>query len=269
MSIKGKLCWTYNPTSKEGKPYFHPLNMPGTDTPLTWHRPDDHTWHLGFWFSWKYINSVNFWEPYTNACSTVEHSTVSYEEQSGTVRLTTLLTYRAKGDLLLTENRLTTITTESNGDYAINWDATFTTSKEKVTLSCTKPRQNKAGIWSSGGYAGLSWRLAPQDEMLCYTFQDAKNRTDATICGNSSEWLESIVSNRLTGASAAIQIRDNPENAKDPVTWFLRHSQLSEQDKRGYNFMGPAPVFHAPLTITPDKPLRLRYTVTVKQRARS
>lgn len=269
MHIKGKLCWTYNPTSAEGKPYFHPLNMPGSETPLTWHRPDDHTWHLGFWFSWKYINAVNFWEPDKNACAKVESSTVNYEEQTGIVRITTLLTYRAKGVLLLNENRLTTVTTEANGDYSINWDATFTAAQEKVTLSCTKPRQNKAGIWSSGGYAGLSWRFAPKDDVLTYAFQDANSRTSTTICGYESAWLESIVSNRLTGTSATVKMLNHPENPKDPVTWFLRNGNLSEQDKQGFIFMGPAPVFHTPLTITPDKPLRLRYRVTVKQRART
>jgi len=24
---------------------------------------EDHVWHLGYWFSWKYINGVNYWKP--------------------------------------------------------------------------------------------------------------------------------------------------------------------------------------------------------------
>ncbi len=27
-----------------------------------WVAPPDHVWHYGMWFSWKFINSVNFWE---------------------------------------------------------------------------------------------------------------------------------------------------------------------------------------------------------------
>ena len=30
MQVGGKTCWTYVPQSKEGKPYFHPLTIPGT-----------------------------------------------------------------------------------------------------------------------------------------------------------------------------------------------------------------------------------------------
>jgi hypothetical protein len=30
MHVNGKHCWTYNPTSEEGKPYFHPLTLPGS-----------------------------------------------------------------------------------------------------------------------------------------------------------------------------------------------------------------------------------------------
>ena len=32
MHVNNKHCWTYNPTSEEGKLYFHPLTMPGSDT---------------------------------------------------------------------------------------------------------------------------------------------------------------------------------------------------------------------------------------------
>ena len=42
-------------------PYFHPLRT--TDGRLmTWDRPPDHLWHHGLWFSWKFINKINYWE---------------------------------------------------------------------------------------------------------------------------------------------------------------------------------------------------------------
>jgi hypothetical protein len=47
------IVWQYNFDKKEGKPYFHPLAF-NDGTVLTWHRPEDHPWHLGLWFSWQY-----------------------------------------------------------------------------------------------------------------------------------------------------------------------------------------------------------------------
>ena len=42
MYVGQTLCWTYVPQGREGKPYFHPLAMPGTGEALTAFRPPDH-----------------------------------------------------------------------------------------------------------------------------------------------------------------------------------------------------------------------------------
>jgi len=55
-----KIVWKYNFKTEKGKPFFHPINI--GDTRLTALSPEDHPWHLGFWFSWKYINGINYWE---------------------------------------------------------------------------------------------------------------------------------------------------------------------------------------------------------------
>ena len=58
---RGRIVWQFNFDRKQPKPYFHPVCL--TDgTELTWHRPPDHPWHYGLWFSWKYINGLNYWE---------------------------------------------------------------------------------------------------------------------------------------------------------------------------------------------------------------
>ncbi len=41
-----------------GKPYFYPVNTT-TGHNLVWLRPEDHPWHYGLWFSWKYGNRRN------------------------------------------------------------------------------------------------------------------------------------------------------------------------------------------------------------------
>lgn len=263
MHVNGKLCWTYHPTSEEGKPYFHPLNIPGTETELTWYRPGDHRWHLGFWFSWKFINGINFWEPDAKAVRKVEGWISTYDHKTGVFQTTALLTYHGKGVPLLHEKRITTVTTTKAGDYTIDWDATFTAPQGPVTFSSAKPGKNKNGIWSSGGYAGLMWRFAPTGKTLAYQFRDAQGRLDAKACGYESEWIEAYATNQVTGAAATIRITNHPENPQHPVTWFTRHAPLPKQQDGGYHLIGPAVVFHKPLTIDPAKPMRLRYTTTV------
>ena len=54
------IIWQFNFNNRFGRPYFHPLCI--NNAILTCAAPPDHPWHLGFWFSWKYINGVNYWE---------------------------------------------------------------------------------------------------------------------------------------------------------------------------------------------------------------
>ena len=54
------LIWQFNYNNRFGRPYFHPLCL--NNSILTCASPPDHPWHLGLWFSWKFINGVNYWE---------------------------------------------------------------------------------------------------------------------------------------------------------------------------------------------------------------
>ena len=53
--------WRFRYEEGLDKPYFHPLRTV-EGTTLTAERPADHIWHYGLWFSWKFINGVNYWE---------------------------------------------------------------------------------------------------------------------------------------------------------------------------------------------------------------
>jgi len=41
----GKVLWNFEIDTPEGRPFFHPLNLP-SGKPLTDLRPKDHVWHL-------------------------------------------------------------------------------------------------------------------------------------------------------------------------------------------------------------------------------
>ena len=258
MTVGGKVCWTYHPTSEEGKPYFHPLAVPGTGDVLTGFRPDDHKWHLGLWFTWKFVNGVNFWEPDKDAVRKVlSHTGVCNAEKVFVSKAT--LSYIAKEKEALREERVTRVVTQANGNYTIEWDATFTAQGE-VKLDCTPAAKDANGIWASGGYAGLMWRFAPNPPGT-YRFTDAEGRTDAKTCGYPSPWIEADIA-LPSGAKAKVRFTDHPDNPRHPNTWFSRH-QPNAHNNTGYNLIGTGLVFHEPLTLADGASMRLRYTIEV------
>jgi hypothetical protein len=263
MTANGKTCWTYVPQSKEGKPYFHPLAIPGTDDVFTSLRPPDHNWHLGFWFSWKFINGVNFWEPDTNAATRVLSQKVTPAEDK-TFRTEAVLAYLGKGKEIVREKRTVCVTTLPNGNYTIDWDSTFAAQDAGAVFSCTPAKKDKEGKrWASGGYAGLMLRLA-DSPAFSYAFANAEGKTDVMTCGEKSERIDVVATAQASGAKAKITVRDHPENPRAPTPWFARYS-LKDHGGRGYYLVGPSMIFHEPLTLAPNASARFRYTVTVER----
>jgi hypothetical protein len=263
MKVGGKTCWTYVPESKEGKPYFHPLAVPGTDDVFTSFRPPDHNWHLGFWFSWKFINGVCFWEPSTNGATRVIAQTVTPAEDK-TLAIEATLAYLANGKEIVREKRTVRVTTQPNGNYAIAWDSTFTAQDVEAVFSVTPAKKDKEGKrWTTGGYAGLMLRFADSPG-FSYAFANAEGQTDAMACGEKSERIDVVATARASGAKAKITVLDHPQNPRHPTPWFARHS-LTDHKGRGYYVAGPSMIFHEPLTLKAGESARFRYTVTVER----
>ena len=262
MTVDGKTCWTYVPQSDEGKPFFHPLAIPGTGEILTSFRPPDHTWHLGFWFSWKFINGVNFWEPDSNGVTRVISQTVT---PASDMEFTAdcMLVYLAKGQEAVREKRTVRVTTLPNGNYTINWDSTFTARDTAAAFSSTPVKKDSQGNWATGGYAGLMLRLA-DSPAFTYAFKNAAGQSDVKTCGEASDRLEIVATAQASGTRARITFRDHPENPRYPAPWFARHS-VTAQHGRGYYLIGPSPTFHEPFTLLPGTSARFRYTVTVER----
>jgi hypothetical protein len=262
MLVSGKTCWTYVPQSHEGKPYFHPLTIPGTDDVLTSFRPPDHNWHLGFWFSWKFINGCNFWEPDSNGVSRVlSQKLAAADDKRFTSEAT--LSYVAKGREAVSEKRTVRVTTQPNGDYAIEWDSTFTARDAEAVFSSTPSKKDKNGNWATGGYAGLMWRFA-DSPAFSYSFANECGQADVKTCGACSAKMAVIATCKASGAKAKITVADHPENPRHPTPWFARHSTTAHSG-RGYYLVGPSMIFHEPLTLAAGKSARFRYTVTVER----
>jgi len=263
MQLGGKTCWTYVPQSKEGKPYFHPLAIPGTGDVLTSFRPPDHAWHLGFWFSWKFINGCNFWEPDPNGGATRVLAQTVTPSDDKTFLSEATLAYTVKGKDLVREKRTVRVSTGPDGNYTITWDSSFTAQDTEATFSCTPSKKNKDGNWATGGYAGLMWRFA-DSPAFTYTFTNSSGRADVKTCGEPGDRMEVFATAAASGAKAKITFRDHPENPRHPTPWFARHS-TTDQKGRGYYVVGPSMLFYEPLTLAPGASVRFRYTVSVER----
>lgn len=262
MQAGGKTCWTYVPQSNEGKPYFSPLAIPGTGDVFTSHRPPDHTWHLGFWFSWKYINDCNFWEPDTNGVTHVLSQTLTPSDDRSFSTCATLA-YLAKGKEAVREQRTVKVTTQPNGNYTIAWDSTFTAQGEDAVFSCTPAKKDKNGIWATGGYAGLMLRLADSPG-FSYTYENGLGQTDVKTCGEKSDKMVITATCAASGARARITFTGHPDNPRHPTPWFARYNPKAQKG-RGYYLVGPSVIFHEPLRLAAGASLRFRYTFTVER----
>jgi hypothetical protein len=217
----GKAIWQFNYSPKLSKPYFHPVALPGGSA-LTWPSPPDHRWHLGLFFSWKYLNKVNYWEETAGVAdgatlwSGVELDT--RQDYSSAIAMT--LHYRPHGATadVLTERRVIRISTPApDGFYSMEWHQLFTAGGQTVLMDRTPPDTTPDGN-ARGGYAGLSIRLAkelrnPQISATSDTGAFQRNRYG--FAATAAEF-----SGEIDGAEAGIAFLDHPSNLRAPTRWY-------------------------------------------------
>ena len=251
------MVWRFSAGPTDTKPHFHPLGPVGGPV-LTAHAPPDHPWHYGLWFSWKYINGVNFWEEDRRtgrAQGITRWDAPSFETRlDGSAGITQVLSYvLPDGSTALEECRKIGITAPgADGSYALDWDATFTARRE-VTLDRTPlPTEPRGQAW--GGYAGLSLRLstglvarAVASDQPLPEWRADRLRFPARALDYAGE---------VGGRSAGVAILDHPGNPDSPVTWYvIRSPEMS--------FLSPALLAPKPRRLGEGESLRLRYRVWV------
>jgi hypothetical protein len=159
-----QAVWQFNYQSGQDRLFFHPVAVAGGPV-LTSDRPKDHPWHRALWFSWKFINGVNYWEPNAQT-GTLDGRTKWSNLQSETrpdfsARLSMEIAYRpADGPPVLKEHRVIAISAPAqDGSYSMDWQMTFTALDKAIVFDRTPlPGEPEGKPW--GGYAGLSVRFA-------------------------------------------------------------------------------------------------------------
>jgi hypothetical protein len=254
------VLWQYNYGRDEPKPHFHPLGLPD-GTVLTGLRPKDHIWHLAGWFSWKFVNGLNYWESDRKGKSPGRTEVVGVRPATGEDFSTTIeldVSYHPWGrPSVLTEKRRIRISPPGkDGGYHIDWTGTFTAGKGDVVIDRTPiPGQKGGKPW--GGYAGLSIRMAPGTRG--WTFLDSEGRSYSvgkkaeTTHGRAARWIDCSGKTK-SGAVGGVAMFDHPRNIRHPSKWSVFPNMP---------YFSPAVIFDGPHTIPAAKSLTLRYRIVV------
>ena len=254
--------WAFSFDAQRGKPFFNPVSVAGGPS-LTFFRPEDHPWHYGLWFSWKYINRVNYWEEdrqsgkAEGATRWSEPSIETKPDGSATIKLELTSTHPL-GRVDLTEQReLRVSAPAADGSYAIDWRARFTAGREKVLLDRTPmPGEPKGAV--NGGYAGLGLRMA--NAPLAIAFVSAESPVTDFKSDRARPFAPAIACNFTEGANpvGAIAILSDPANAGERAPWYLINSTQMR-------FACPAILAPQPRVIEAGGSFLLRYRIAVQR----
>lgn len=242
-------CLVFDP--KQPKSYFHPLATIDGEV-LTAFEPADHPWHRGLWWSWKFINGLNYWEEdrTTRASEGVTELTRAAVEagRDFTARAELNFSYHPPGQaVVMTELRKLTITRpDADGRYRIDWTSEFTAGSAPVTLGRT-PLPHEPGGASYGGYAGLSLRLPLQANGWSVRTSEGKNNTAASH-GQTAHWID------FSGSGSGIAIIDHPGNPRHPSPWYVH-------DSPPMSYYGPAVLFNESLVLAAGQSLKFSYRI--------
>ena len=260
LSLKhhADIIWQFNSKNRFGKPYFHPLTMNQSD--LTCVSPPDHPWHLGLWFSWKFINGINYWEYQKNFSSTetgfksdgitaIENEKFSTNSDfSADIRLN-LVYHPIDGTEVMSEERLFHISKPSpDGSYYIDEEHLFTALSDSVLLDRT-PIIGEPGGQSWGGYSGLSVRFNQS-----FTSSEIISPDDSAS-RRKSPWIY-MGFNTLTGKKAGMLIINQPGFTLKSSSWYV----INDPQVPFY-YYSPAVIFEKNILLKKGESLRLKYRV--------
>jgi len=240
----GQPVWEFHLDGPEHKPFIAPFCLPDGRN-IANLRPKDHVWHLGIWFSWKYLNGVNYWEPNQGGETVIQCTDVQLDGASA--KATVQMLYRDSKkpeETVLSEERMVAFSApDANGSYEIEIHQAFTAGLQDVVVDRTPPHPK------GGGYAGLGIRLV--HGMIPWTVQCENGETEMLkIREKPASWIE--YRDPATGYGVKLTVLEGPEDG-----CFYAQSSPT------YCFINPCPVMHHTLTIKAGETLKLAYRIRI------
>ena len=257
----GKDVWRFHHNQEtETKSFFDPLCVAGGPS-LTWARPADHVWHYGLWFSWKYINGVNYWEESGGKSDgTTRWGGVSIRhDNAGSANITMHLGYSPKGKAedaeVLTEKRTIDISAPAeDGSYYMDWTMESTACVDVKFDRTPIPGEPNGMSW--GGYSGLSMRFADgmkDTQTISTAGRVQRNKDDRLDTTAAAVEQNGIFAD---GKPYGVAILAHPSNPRAPGDWY-------SLEGGNFNFFNAAFLLKAPYTLAKGETLTLRYRVHI------
>lgn len=255
--LKGtQAVWRAQFDRQQDKPFLHPIALPD-GTELTALRPVDHPWHLAGWWSWKFIDGLNYWEPDPQSGQTQGQTEIlnvrCATNADLSARIEMELGYRPRGGAsVLKETRALKISApDVAGTYRIDWTSTFTSVSKDVVLARTPILGQPDGV-AYGGYAGLSLRMTAATRS--WTFANSEGAAgEKANHGKPARWLD-FSGKTPSGGAGGIAILDHPDNLRHPSPWYVNQDMP---------YFSPALLFNGSHILAAGTSLTLRYRMVI------
>lgn len=258
------VVWRFSFDQKYGKAFFDPLGPAGGPR-LTNFKPEDHPWHYGLWFSWKYINGANYWEE--NRTTGKAEGLTSWTPPAidaspdGRASIAMDVAYtHPSGRVDLKETRQIVVSAPAaDGSFSIDWRARFAAGPEGAILGRTPMPGEPNGAFN-GGYAGLGVRLA--SEPLVMTLVSSEGPVTAFSRNRARPNAAAVGANFADNGThvGGIAMLSAPENIGERAPWYL----VNEPAMR---FMDPAVLAPAVRTLKAGETWTLHYRVLLSRAA--
>jgi hypothetical protein len=254
--MEGNTLWQFSYATNQGKPFFHPLRVVGSE-PLTAFKPADHLWHYGLWFSWKYINGVNYWEEdrtghAQGATKWDAPDIATHADGSAEIKMT-LRYLSSSNSVVMAERREIHLSApRPDGGITLDWVAHFTAAAEPLLLDRTHmPGEPNGAV--NGGYAGFSLRAA-QAPAKCdfvtiegpiekFETDRARPNTKAAACNVTQN-----------GRTDGVAIFSHVSNTGGDSPWYMINST-------GMRWFSPALLAPAPRKVKPHETFTWKFRV--------
>jgi len=249
-----EIVWQFNFNTRYGKPFFHPIYL--NSNRITCLSPDDHPWHLGQWFSWKYINGVNYWEYVGDSYSSegiTDITTIELEKHPDfSADISLEINYHPrKGGVVLKEKRAIHVSPPIDDRICMDYAMIFKSAGAYVVLDRTPILGEQEGK-SWGGYAGLSFRFNQDFMEASWTTMQGNN---VDVNGTTGDWLY-MGFKGLHGTRIGSATFISPSSKREGEAWYL-----IDQPQQPFYYFSPAYLYLKPLTLHQEEELHLNYRI--------
>lgn len=249
-----EIVWQFNFNTRQGKPFFHPIYL--NRDRITCLSPDDHLWHLGQWFSWKYINGVNYWEYIGDSYRSegiTDITKIDFKKHPDfSADISLEIDYHPDNEgVVLKEKRTIHVSPPADDRISMDYSLILESPGASVVLDRT-PILGEEGGQSWGGYAGLSLRFN-QDFMESRWITNQGD--NGNVNGTDGDWLYmGFRGLHGTRIGSAIFISNITRWAGE--AWYL-----IDQARQPFYYFSPAYLYLKPLTLHHEEELQLNYRI--------